>query len=76
LSPLCTIYVNDRPLPSALGTLSGSEFLSARGPGWNGAGDFYFLAGEVLAERMFITGLVNDDTAGSASVIWSFAPIP
>jgi len=47
----------------------------ARGPLWTGGGDT-FAAGPPLGDMMFITEVVNDNTAGSASVNWSFTPSP
>jgi hypothetical protein len=70
-----TVKVLQGALPAALGTLSGSELLPARGPLWAGGGDLYG-PGDLVADSMFITGAVNDSTAGNASVSWSFVPTP
>jgi len=68
------LNVNKRPLPASLGTISGSGSLPARGPFWTGGGDFYAPGG--IAEGMFTTGTVTDETAGTATVDWSFTPQP
>jgi hypothetical protein len=68
------VNVNQRPLPATLGAISGSGALPARGPFWTGGGDLYAPAG--LAQGMFTTGTVTDTTAGTASVDWSFTPVP
>ena len=69
-----SVYVNDRSLPLTYGPISSSESLPARGPFWNGTGDWCFPGG--LGPTMFTSGLVTDYTAGSASVSWSFTPSP
>ena len=69
-----SVYVNDRSLPLTYGPISSSESLPARGPFWNGTGDWYFPGG--LGPTMFSSGLVTDYTAGNASVSWSFTPSP
>jgi hypothetical protein len=48
--------------------------LPARGPFWTGGGDFYAPGG--IAEGMFTTGTVTDETAVTATVDWSFTPQP
>ncbi len=68
------VQVSHRALPAAIGTLSGSGFVSARGPTWTGGGDLYLPGG--LGPEMFAFGVVNDDTAGSASLNWTFTPTP
>ena len=74
-STVGTVIVSQRALPGVLGTLSSSESLPARGPLWFGGGDFYN-PGDLIADSMFITGVVTDTNAGNASVTWSFAPAP
>ncbi len=69
-----SVYVNDRALPLTYGPISSSESLPARGPYWNGTGDWYFPGG--LGPNMFTSGLVTDYTAGNASVSWSLTPSP
>ena len=69
-----SVYVNDRALPLIYGSISSSESLPARGPFWNGTGDWYSPGG--LGELMFTSGVVTDYTAGNASVSWSFTPAP
>jgi hypothetical protein len=68
------LNVTQRPLPTNVGTISGSGAFPARGPFWTGGGDLYAPGG--LAEGMFTTGTVSDTTAGTASVDWSFTPAP
>jgi hypothetical protein len=69
-----SVYVNNRALPLTYGVISSSESLPARGPFWNGSGDWYFPGG--LGPYMFYDGLVTDTSAGSANVSWSFTPKP
>jgi hypothetical protein len=69
-----SVYVNSRALPLIYGPISSSESLPARGPFWNGTGDWYAPGG--LGPYMFTAGLVTDYTAGNASVSWSFTPTP
>ena len=74
-STVGTVTVIHRALPIATSTLSSSELLPARGPLWAGGGDLYD-PGDLIADSMFITGVVTDTNAGNASVTWSFAPAP
>jgi hypothetical protein len=74
-STVGTVTVIHHALPVATSTLSSSELLPARGPLWAGGGDLYD-PGDLIADGMFITGVVTDTTAGNASVSWSFAPAP
>jgi hypothetical protein len=69
-----TLSLSKHTLPGSVGTLSGSGFISARGPLWTGGGDLYLPGG--LGQDMFLFSVVNDNTAGSASVNWSFTPTP
>ena len=69
-----SVYVNSRALPLTYGPIASSESLPARGPFWNGSGDWYSPGG--LGPNMFYTGAVTDYTAGNASVSWSFKPSP
>jgi hypothetical protein len=69
-----SVYVNNRALPLIYGPISSSESLSARGPFWNGSGDYYYPGG--LGNVMFFSGLVTDYTAGNASVSWTLTPSP
>jgi hypothetical protein len=68
------VDVRGRALPQTVGALSGNQMLPARGPTWTGNTDHYHPGG--LGDVMFITGTVNDESAGSASVNWSFNPAP
>ena len=68
------VYVNNRALPLTYGPISSSESLPARGPFWNGSGDYYYPGG--LGDVMFFSGLVTDYTAGNASVSWTLTPSP
>ena len=68
------VSISHHALPATVGPLSGSGFVSARGPTWTGGGDLYLPGG--LGPEMFFFGVVNDDTAGSASVNWYFTPTP
>jgi hypothetical protein len=74
-STVGTVTVSHRALPVAVSTLSSSELLPARGPLWAGGGDLYD-PGDLVADSMFITGVVTDNTAGNATVNWSFVPAP
>jgi hypothetical protein len=68
------VDIRQRPLPAMVGTLSSSEFLPARGPTWTGTTDHYHPGG--FGDVMFVTGTVNDESAGSASANWSLTPVP
>ena len=74
-STVGTVTVIHRALPVASSTLSSSGLLPARGPLWAGGGDLYD-PGDLIGDFMFISGVVTDTTAGSASVSWSIAPAP
>jgi len=67
--------INHQSLPATFGELSGSAFVPVRGPLWVGEGNYYRCI-DSLGDSMFATETVNDDTAGSATVTWSFTPRP
>jgi hypothetical protein len=72
LYPVGTVTVSHRALPVTVSAISSTGFLAAHGPLWTGGGDYYHPGG--LGDEMFFFGVVNDNTAGSASVTWSLVP--
>jgi hypothetical protein len=69
------VAVLPRPLPVASSTISGSAVLPVLGPFTFPATDYY-TPNDVIANDMWINGVITDATAGTASVSWSFTPAP
>jgi hypothetical protein len=64
----------NRPISGPSPTLGGSAYFPAHSTNWGitTGGEAYFPLGFGL--EMFFTGIATEDNAGSAHVIWSFAP--
>jgi hypothetical protein len=62
-----------RPLPVVTDEISDSATVPADYP--PGAPD-YFVPDSDVSKAMFNTGVINNSTAGTASVSWTFTPMP
>jgi hypothetical protein len=69
------VAILSHPLPFASSTISGSAVLPVVGPFTIPATD-YFIPNDIIANDMWINGVITDPTAGTASVSWSFTPAP
>ena len=69
------VAILPRPLSFTSSTISGSAVLPVLGPFTSPATD-YFAPNDVLANDMWINGVITDATAGTANVSWSLTPAP
>ena len=69
------VLVFPKALPTTVSTITGSAQLPVVGPFSFPTGD-YFTPNDTIANDMWVTGTINDATAGTASVSWSISPAP
>jgi len=69
------VAVFPHPLPVADSTITGSAVLPVVGPFTIPTSDYY-TPNDIIANEMWINGVITDATAGTATVSWSITPAP
>ena len=69
------VAVYPHPLPVADSTITGSAVLPVVGPFTIPTSDYY-TPNDIIANDMWINGVITDATAGTATVSWSISPAP